>query len=94
MSMPLFHMIDGAPDPVAPFSHAVEADGWVFITGQMPFEGGRQRRMGGRVERQARRQFFAAQRSAKNPVIRGVFGRRRQGFHVLTLRECPKTNAE
>jgi hypothetical protein len=27
-------------------------------------------------------------------VIRGVFGRRRQGFHVLTLRECPKTNAE
>ncbi len=36
---PLFHMIDGAPDPVAPFSHAVESDGWVFVTGQMPFEG-------------------------------------------------------
>lgn len=34
----LFHMISGAPDPVAPFSHAVEADGWVFITGQMPFK--------------------------------------------------------
>ncbi|MFO1192993.1 MAG: RidA family protein [Rhodoferax sp.] len=33
----LFHMITGAPDPVAPFSHAVETDGWVFITGQMPF---------------------------------------------------------
>ncbi len=32
-------MISGAPDPVAPFSHAVEADGWVFITGQMPFTG-------------------------------------------------------
>lgn len=30
------HMIAGAPHPVAPFSHAVEADGWVFITGQMP----------------------------------------------------------
>ncbi len=36
---PIFHMIAGAPDPVAPFSHAVEADGWVFITGQMPFSG-------------------------------------------------------
>ena len=36
---PIFHMIAGAPDPVAPFSHAVEADGWVFITGQMPFAG-------------------------------------------------------
>lgn len=34
---PIFHMISGAPDPVAPFSHAVEADGWVFVTGQMPF---------------------------------------------------------
>ena len=39
MSKLLFHMIDGAPDPVAPFSHAVEADGWVFVTGQMPFTG-------------------------------------------------------
>lgn len=37
--MPIFHMIAGAPDPVAPFSHAVEADGWVFVTGQMPFTG-------------------------------------------------------
>ena len=36
---PVFHMIAGAPDPVAPFSHAVEADGWVFVTGQMPFPG-------------------------------------------------------
>lgn len=34
---PIFHMISGAPDPVAPFSHAVEIDNWVFVTGQMPF---------------------------------------------------------
>lgn len=33
---PQFLMIPGAPQPVAPFSHAVEADGWVFVTGQMP----------------------------------------------------------
>ncbi len=37
MSVPLFHMISAAPAPVAPvFSHATEADGWVFVTGQMP----------------------------------------------------------
>ena len=36
---PTFHRVAGAPDPVAPFSHAVEADGWVFVTGQMPFTG-------------------------------------------------------
>ena len=39
MSLLLYHMVSGAPDPVAPFSHAVEADGWVFLTGQMPFTG-------------------------------------------------------
>ena len=36
MSLPVFHMIPSGPRPVAPFSHAVEADGWVFVTGQMP----------------------------------------------------------
>ncbi len=32
----LHHMVSSGPRPVAPFSHAVETDGWVFITGQMP----------------------------------------------------------
>ena len=36
MPEPSFHMIDGAPQPVAPFSHVVEVDGWLFLTGQMP----------------------------------------------------------
>jgi reactive intermediate/imine deaminase len=36
MSGPLFHMIAQGPRPVAPFSHAVECDGWVMLTGQMP----------------------------------------------------------
>ncbi|MFV0475256.1 MAG: RidA family protein [Pikeienuella sp.] len=36
MSGPLFHMIGGGPRPVAPFSQAVEMDGWVMLTGQMP----------------------------------------------------------
>jgi len=33
---PVFHMLAAAPKPVAPYSHAVEADGWVFLTGQVP----------------------------------------------------------
>jgi len=36
MSSAHFLMIPGAPAPVAPFSHAVDVDGWVFLTGQMP----------------------------------------------------------
>lgn len=32
---PLFHLLKVAPKPVAPYSHAVEAGGFVFITGQL-----------------------------------------------------------
>ena len=32
----LFHNFDAAPRHVAPFSHAVECDGWIQLTGQMP----------------------------------------------------------
>ena len=32
---PVFHLLAGAPKPVAPYSHAVEAGGFVFVTGQL-----------------------------------------------------------
>ncbi len=32
---PLFHLLPDAPTPVAPYSHAVEAGGFVFVTGQL-----------------------------------------------------------
>ena len=36
MTAPRFHMLAQGPRPVAPFSHAVESNGWVILTGQMP----------------------------------------------------------
>lgn len=36
MAGPIFHNFSAAPTHVAPFSHAVECDGWVQLTGQMP----------------------------------------------------------
>lgn len=36
MSEPKFHNFAAAPTHVAPFSHAVECDGWIQLTGQMP----------------------------------------------------------
>ncbi len=36
MAPPLFHNFAAAPAHVAPFSHAVECDGWIQLTGQMP----------------------------------------------------------
>jgi len=34
MSAPIFHMLDGFPRSVSPSSHATEADGFVYLTGQ------------------------------------------------------------
>jgi len=36
MSLPIYHLISGLPKPVSPSSHAVEAEGWVFLTGSFP----------------------------------------------------------
>ncbi len=36
MSLPIFTMIEGAPKPVAPYSHVVEIDGWIILSGQIP----------------------------------------------------------
>ena len=30
-----YHMISDGPDVVGYFSHAVEADGWIFLAGQI-----------------------------------------------------------
>ena len=35
MAAPIFHMIANAPKPVGPYSHVVELDGWLFVTGQL-----------------------------------------------------------
>ena len=32
---PIFHLLPDAPNPVAPYSHAVEAGSFVFVTGQL-----------------------------------------------------------
>jgi len=36
VSQPIFHMVPEVGNPVAPYSHAVEVDGWLFIRGQIP----------------------------------------------------------
>lgn len=56
MPEPSFHMIPGAPKPVAPFSHVVEVDGWYFLTGQMPtFPGKPDKALPDSIEAQTRR---------------------------------------
>jgi reactive intermediate/imine deaminase len=33
-----FHNFTDGPDKIAPFSHAVEVNGWIEVTGQMPMD--------------------------------------------------------
>jgi 2-iminobutanoate/2-iminopropanoate deaminase len=47
-------MIPGGPQPVAPFSHAVETDGFVFVTGQMPDTPDAPGQLPGTIEEQTR----------------------------------------
>ena len=35
MTLPTRHILAGFPPTVSPSSHAVEADGWVYLTGQL-----------------------------------------------------------
>ena len=35
MAEAIYHLIPDAPKPVAPYSHVVEKDGWLFVTGQL-----------------------------------------------------------
>lgn len=35
MTVPIYHLVANAPKPVGPYSHVVEADGWLFVTGQL-----------------------------------------------------------
>ncbi len=40
MTDAIFHMIPDAPQPVAPYSHVAEKDGWLFVTGQLATDPG------------------------------------------------------
>lgn len=58
MRTPIFHMIEAAPEPVAPFSHAVEIDGWVFVTGQLPIDAANEEaEIRGEIEQQTQKVF-------------------------------------
>lgn len=42
MEPALFHYVDSAPSPVAPYAHAVEAAPFLFVTGQLPIDPARE----------------------------------------------------
>ena len=73
------HLIADAPKPVAPYSHVVEADGWLFVTGQLatdPDDDGRPLPDG--IEAQTRKVF--------DNLRRALAGARAGFEHVVFVR--------
>lgn len=73
------HVLPGAPDRVAPFSHAVRAGDFLFVTGQMPTlpGGGQQLVPGGVAEQteQVLRNLRAVVEGCGGDIARTVFAR-------------------
>lgn len=42
MEAALFHYVESAPTPVAPYAHAVETPPFLFVTGQLPIDPARE----------------------------------------------------
>jgi enamine deaminase RidA (YjgF/YER057c/UK114 family) len=75
MTSTLFHLFETAAKPVAPYSHAVEADGWVFLTGQIPNDPADDARpMPEGIEAQTRRTMeFEEDYEAMNAIYESYF---------------------
>jgi reactive intermediate/imine deaminase len=73
-----FLMVPGAPPPAAPYSHAVRAGDFLFVTGQLPADPATGRLVGGSVTEQTHqvmRNLQAVLQGAGASLDRVVFAR-------------------
>ena len=81
-----------APAPVGPYSQAVEHDGWIFASGQIPIDPASGELVGGEIEDQAR-QVLANLRAvleAAGAELRDVV---RTTIYLTDLNHFPRVNA-
>jgi hypothetical protein len=74
MAAPVFHLINNAPKPVGPYSHVVEAEGWLFVTGQLATDPIRKLRFGAAVGAWCQPDSVPAFRSGKFTFTRQAAG--------------------
>ena len=83
---------DAAPAPVGPYSQAVEHDGWIFASGQIPLDPASGELVGGEIEDQTR-QVLANLRAvleAAGAELRDVV---RTTIYLIDLSDFPRVNA-
>ena len=74
--MTAIHYVDvsGYPAPHSPYSHAVVANGFVFVSGQIPVKpgGNPTEVVGDTMQEQTRQRFATSRPSSKPPAVRSI----------------------
>lgn len=83
---------DAAPEPVGPYSQAVELDGWLFASGQIPLDPAAGRLVEGDVEAQTR-QVLANLRAVLSAAGLGFADVVRTTIYLTDLASFARVNA-
>ena len=83
---------DTAPAPVGPYSQAVEHDGWIFASGQIPLDPVSGELVGGEIEDQAR-QVLANLRAVLEAAGASLDDVVRTTIYLIDLSHFPRVNA-
>lgn len=83
---------DTAPAPVGPYSQAVEHDGWIFASGQIPLDPASGELVGGEIEDQAR-QVLANLRAVLEAAGASLDDVVRTTIYLIDLSHFPRVNA-
>ncbi len=83
---------DAAPAPVGPYSQAIEHDGWIFASGQIPLDPASGELVGGEIEDQAR-QVLANLRAVLEAAGAELHDVVRTTIYLIDLSHFPRVNA-
>ena len=83
---------NAAPAPVGPYSQAVEHDGWIFASGQIPLDPVSGELVGGEIEDQAR-QVLANLRAVLEAAGTSLDDVVRTTIYLIDLSHFPRINA-
>ena len=81
-----------APDPVGPYSQAIECNGWVFLSGQIPLDPETGKLVEGEIEAQTRRVLsnLGSVLEASGLTLANVV---RTTIYLVDLAHFPRVNA-
>ena len=83
---------NAAPAPVGPYSQAVEHDGWIFASGQIPLDPASGELVGGEIEDQTR-QVLANLRAVLEAAGASLDDVVRTTIYLIDLGHFPRVNA-